>query len=74
MQEEEAVAQELLSKEIIFKADMERLIGNRPFEEHKMHEDLTAPLEEMEAAVEKPHTTEKSEPEVESPQEEEVKD
>ncbi len=73
-QQLEAVAQELLSKEIIFKADMERLIGNRPFEEHKMHEDLTAPLEEMEAAVEKPHTNEKSEPEVESPQEEEVKD
>jgi AFG3 family protein len=37
----ESVAQELLTKEIIFKADMERLIGKRPFEEHKMHDDLT---------------------------------
>lgn len=36
----EAVAQELLQKEIIFKTDLDRLIGNRPFEEHKMHEDL----------------------------------
>ncbi|MBP7400946.1 MAG: ATP-dependent zinc metalloprotease FtsH [Chitinophagales bacterium] len=37
----ELVAQELLSKEIIYKADLERLIGDRPFEEHKMHEDLS---------------------------------
>jgi len=46
----EAVAQELLGKEIIFKADMERLIGERPFEEHKMHEDLTKLKLEKEAA------------------------
>ena len=29
----EIIAKELLDKEIIFKADMERLIGQRPFEE-----------------------------------------
>ncbi|MFZ1632855.1 MAG: AAA family ATPase, partial [Chitinophagales bacterium] len=29
----EIIAKELLDKEIIFKADMERLIGHRPFEE-----------------------------------------
>jgi cell division protease FtsH len=33
----EAIAQELLEKEIIFKADLERLIGLRPFED-KHHE------------------------------------
>ena len=70
----EAVAQELLSKEIIFKADMERLIGNRPFEEHKMHEDLTAPLSTMEPASDKNEDADPAEPEVESPQEEEVKE
>jgi AFG3 family protein len=70
----EAVAQELLSKEIIFKADMERLIGNRPFEEHKMHEDLTAPLSTMEPASDKSEDTDPAAPEVESPQEEEVKE
>ena len=54
----ESVAQELLQKEIIFKTDMERLIGNRPFEEHKMHEDLT----EVEVVEEAPDESEKVEP------------
>lgn len=35
----EIIARELLEKEIIFKADMERLIGNRPYDEK--HPDLT---------------------------------
>jgi cell division protease FtsH len=34
----EMVAQELLQKEIIFKDDLERLIGKRPFEEKHHHE------------------------------------
>jgi AFG3 family protein len=34
----ELVAQELLKKEIIFKDDLERLIGKRPFEEKHHHE------------------------------------
>ncbi len=54
----ESVAQELLQKEIIFKTDMERLIGNRPFEEHKMHEDLT----EVEVVEEATDESEKVEP------------
>ncbi|MCB9020274.1 MAG: ATP-dependent metallopeptidase FtsH/Yme1/Tma family protein [Chitinophagales bacterium] len=54
----ESVAQELLQKEIIFKTDMERLIGNRPFEEHKMHEDLT----EVEVVEEAQDESEKVEP------------
>jgi cell division protease FtsH len=32
----ETIALELLSKEIIFKTDIERLIGNRPFEESEV--------------------------------------
>ncbi len=36
----EIIAKELLEKEIIFKADMERLIGHRPFDE-KHHEVIT---------------------------------
>ncbi|MFI5171818.1 MAG: ATP-dependent zinc metalloprotease FtsH [Chitinophagales bacterium] len=36
----EIIAKELLEKEIIFKADMERLIGHRPFDE-KHHELVT---------------------------------
>lgn len=47
----EAVAQELLQKEIIFKTDLDRLIGNRPFEEHKMHEDLAKPEVKTEEEV-----------------------
>lgn len=35
----EVIAKELLEKEIIFKADMERLIGHRPYDEK--HPDLT---------------------------------
>ncbi len=35
----EIIAKELLEKEIIFKADMERLIGHRPYDEK--HPDLT---------------------------------
>jgi cell division protease FtsH len=37
----EAIAQELLSKEIIFKTDIERLIGSRPFEEDEVSQQVT---------------------------------
>jgi cell division protease FtsH len=37
----EAIAQELLSKEIIFKTDIERLIGARPFEEDEVSQQVT---------------------------------
>lgn len=39
----EQLAQELLKKEILHKDDLERLIGNRPFEEHAEPEDTLAP-------------------------------
>jgi len=44
----EIIAKELLDKEIIFKADMDRLIGQRPFDE-KHHEAIL--LEEKETIV-----------------------
>lgn len=37
----ESIAQELLEKEVIFKDDLTRLIGDRPFPEHNLHPDLT---------------------------------
>jgi len=36
----EIVAKELLEKEIIFQADLERLIGKRPFEEKTTYDDF----------------------------------
>jgi len=36
----EAIAQELLEKEVIFKDDLTRLIGERPFPEHNFHPEL----------------------------------
>ena len=36
----EAIAQELLKKEVIFKEDLVRLIGERPFPEPRLHADL----------------------------------
>ncbi len=40
----EAIAQELLRKEVIFKEDLVRLIGPRPFPEPNYHPDLQAAL------------------------------
>lgn len=48
----EIIAKELLEKEIIFKADMERLIGHRPYDEkhpdltHKPNETITEEIKE----------------------------
>lgn len=39
----EAVAKELLTKEILFKSDLERLIGNRPFEIKEHEVDILKP-------------------------------
>ena len=39
----EAVAQELLKKEIIYKDDLERLVGKRPFEDKHHEEDDSKP-------------------------------
>lgn len=53
----EAVAQELLEKEIIFKADLERLIGHRPYDKK---EEEVKPLENetIENAIEEETKTE----------------
>lgn len=39
------IAQELLQKEVLYKDDLERLIGSRPFEEPVVVPDLTAPTQ-----------------------------
>lgn len=69
----ESIAQELLEKEVIFKDDLTRLIGDRPFPEHNMHPDLTTKEEvssngtaasHTETTADKPaETTAPSEPE-----------
>ena len=46
-QELEVVAKELLEKEIIFQADLERLIGKRPFEHQTSYEAFTNSNEEV---------------------------
>lgn len=42
----EIVAQELLDKEIIFQADLERLIGERPFEQQTTYQEYTNSVDE----------------------------
>jgi len=46
------VARELLKKEVLYQADLERLIGKRPFEEKKPHEPevIVAPPDNVEPA------------------------
>ena len=44
----EAVANELLEKEIIFQSDLEKLIGKRPFKTHSTYEEFTKRVEEKE--------------------------
>ena len=41
MQEVEAIAKELLTKEIIFKGDIERIIGARPYEEDEVSQQVS---------------------------------
>ena len=68
----EIIAKELLDKEIIFKADMDRLIGQRPFDE-KHHEAVK--LEEKETIVISENGADHVVPEVEKlkPEDTEVK-
>ena len=56
-EELKAVAEELLQKEILFQADLERLIGKRPFDQKPAH------TEEPEAIVPEAETPETKEPE-----------
>jgi cell division protease FtsH len=50
----EVIAKELLEKEILFQADLERLIGKRPFEKLTTYQQFTnAPVTNGQAAVEK---------------------
>jgi len=47
------LAKELLDKEILFKADLERLIGERPFQEEVIVKDKDAPQSKVEKTVQK---------------------
>ena len=49
----EIVAKELLDKEIIFQSDLERLIGERPFERQTTYQAFTEKKEQKEEVVEK---------------------
>lgn len=66
----EVIAKELLEKEILFQADLERLIGKRPFEKLTTYQqftngsDATKPVSE----TEKPESEEKTEPEASDPE------
>ncbi|MFT5569393.1 MAG: AFG3 family protein, partial [Cyclobacteriaceae bacterium] len=47
----EIVAKELLDKEIIFQADLERLIGPRPFEKPTTYQEFTNGIDDEEKEV-----------------------
>jgi cell division protease FtsH len=53
MPEVKMIAEALLQKEVLYKDDLERLIGKRPFEEHSIHDDATtiAPIISNEAEI-----------------------
>ena len=40
MPEVKIIAEQLLEKEVLFKDDLERLIGKRPWDEHQVFEDI----------------------------------
>jgi cell division protease FtsH len=53
----EIIAQELLSKEVLFQADLERLIGKRPYETKsiaQLNEEAAAEIEAKQKATEIP--------------------
>ncbi len=57
----EAIAQELLEKEVIFKDDLVRLIGQRPFPDPTFHPDLHAKNGKLEDKTEKEPVPERGE-------------
>lgn len=50
----ESVAKELLTKEILFKSDLERLIGPRPYEIKEHEVNIIAPEAEVPAVIQEP--------------------
>ena len=63
----EKLAKELLKKEVLFKSDVEALIGKRPYEEKKSLDIIEEDAKEKEAVNEPPQNNETGNPVIENP-------